>query len=63
MPDNGLFALAAEAVLAGDDPEGDLRAAAKRFWADLRSAEGAARDAGVDSRSLDAAGWRKFWPR
>jgi len=63
LPDNGLFALATEAVLAGDDPEGDLRAAAKRFWADVRAAEGAARDAGVDSRSLDAAGWRKFWPR
>lgn len=63
LPDNGLFALAAAAVLAGDDPEGELRAMAKRFAADLRAAEDAARDAGVDPLSLDAAGWRKFWPR
>jgi XTP/dITP diphosphohydrolase len=63
LPDNGLFALAADAVSAGDDPEGELRAVARRFAADLRAAEGAARDAGVDARSLDAAGWRKFWPR
>jgi XTP/dITP diphosphohydrolase len=63
LPDNGLFALAAAAVLAGDDPEGELRAVALRFAADLRTAEHAATDAGADPRSLDAAAWRKFWPR
>ncbi len=63
LPDNGMFALAASAVLAGDDPEGELRAAARRFAADLRAAERAATDAGVDPRGLDAAAWRKYWPR
>ena len=63
FPDNELFALAAAAVLAGDDPEGQLRAAARRFADDLRAAERAATDAGVDPRGLDAAAWRKFWPR
>jgi XTP/dITP diphosphohydrolase len=63
LPDNELFALAAADVRAGGDPEGALRAAARRFAADLRAAEDAARAAEADPRTLDAAGWRKFWPR
>jgi XTP/dITP diphosphohydrolase len=58
-----LFAIAASAVVAGLDPEGELRAAGRRFAADLRAAETAAADAGVDPLSMDADRWRKFWPR
>jgi XTP/dITP diphosphohydrolase len=58
-----LFALVAAGRLAGEDPEGELRAAARRFAADLRAAEDAARAAGEDPHGLDAAGWRRFWPR
>ena len=63
LPANGMFALAATAARAGDDPEGELRATARQFAADLRAAEQAATDAGVDPRGLDANAWRKFWPR
>jgi XTP/dITP diphosphohydrolase len=58
-----LFAIAASAVVVGLDPEGELRAAGRRFAADLRAAETAAADAGVDPLSMDADRWRKFWPR
>ncbi|HEX4703707.1 MAG TPA: MazG family protein [Pseudonocardiaceae bacterium] len=58
-----LFAIAAAAVSAGLDPEGELRAAGLRFAADLRAAEAAAADAGVDPLAMDAHAWRKFWPR
>jgi XTP/dITP diphosphohydrolase len=60
---DALFAAAAAAKLAGLDPEGELRAAGRRFAADLRAAERAARDAGVDPLAMDAAAWRKYWPR
>jgi XTP/dITP diphosphohydrolase len=63
LPDHELFALAAAAAAAGDDPEGELRTTARRFAADLRAAERAAADAGVDPRGLDVAAWRKYWPR
>lgn len=57
-----LFRVAAKARRAGVDPEGELRAAAKRFAASIRAAEAAARAAGVDPATLEADGWRKFWP-
>jgi XTP/dITP diphosphohydrolase len=57
-----LFRLAATARRAGTDPEGELRALAKRFALDVRAAEAAARAAGVEPTTLEAAGWRKFWP-
>lgn len=56
-----LFRLAASARRAGLDPEGELRAVAKRFAADVRAAEQAARAAGVDPATLDADGWRVYW--
>jgi XTP/dITP diphosphohydrolase len=57
-----LFDVAALAKLAGTDPEGALRAVARRFAADVRTAERAARDAGVDPAAMDADAWRRFWP-
>ncbi|MFB9387564.1 MazG family protein [Pseudonocardia petroleophila] len=58
-----LFALAARAKLSGIDPEAELRTTARRFEADVRAAETAARDAGLDPHSLDEQAWRRFWPR
>ncbi|MFD8495963.1 MazG family protein [Amycolatopsis sp. NPDC059657] len=57
-----LFRIAATARRAGVDPEGELRAVAKSFAADLRAAEDAARLAGVEPSALEADGWRRFWP-
>ena len=57
-----LFRLAATARRAGVDPEGELRAVAKGFAADVRAAEQAAREAGLEPITLEADGWRKFWP-
>jgi XTP/dITP diphosphohydrolase len=57
-----LFAVAALARLAGEDPEGELRAVARRFADDVRAAERAARAAGVDPASMSAEDWRRFWP-
>ncbi|SDD03328.1 MazG family protein [Actinokineospora iranica] len=57
-----LFALAAEAKLAGHDPEGDLRAVARAFAAAVRAAEAAARAEGIDSARMDHATWRAHWP-
>jgi len=57
-----LFALAARAKLAGIDPEAELRTTARRFDADVRAAESAARDAGLDPHALDAQAWHRFWP-
>jgi XTP/dITP diphosphohydrolase len=56
-----LFAVAALAKLAGEDPEADLRAVAKRFAAAVRAAEAAARAAGLDPAALDAPTWRRFF--
>ena len=58
-----LFDLAALAKLAGTDPEGELRATARTFAADVRRAEQAARAAGLDPAHLDHEAWRRFWPR
>lgn len=57
-----LFRIAATARRAGVDPEGELRALAKQFAKDVRAAEQAARDAGLQPTTLEADGWRKFWP-
>ena len=57
-----LFADAARAKLAGEDPEAALRIAARRFADDVRAAERSARDAGLDPHSLDADAWRAHWP-
>ena len=58
-----LFQIAATARRAGIDPEGELRAVAKRFAAELRAAEDNARAAGVNPATLEAAGWRAYWPQ
>lgn len=58
-----LFALAARAKLAGIDPEAELRASARRFAEDVRTAERSAAAAGLDPHALDAAAWRAHWPR
>jgi XTP/dITP diphosphohydrolase len=57
-----LFRVAARARRAGTDPEGELRALARQFAADVRAAEAAAREAGVEPSTLEADGWRRFWP-
>ncbi|VVJ15421.1 Nucleoside triphosphate pyrophosphohydrolase MazG (EC [Amycolatopsis camponoti] len=57
-----LFRIAATARRAGVDPEGELRAMAKQFANDVRAAEQAARDVGLEPTTLEADGWRKFWP-
>jgi XTP/dITP diphosphohydrolase len=57
-----LFALAAKSKLAGVDPEAELRSAARRFAAAVRAAEQAAVADGADPHTLDAAGWRRYWP-
>jgi XTP/dITP diphosphohydrolase len=62
LPDEPLFAVAAKEKLAGGEPEGDLRRVARRFAADVRAAERAARAAGIDPVHMDAELWRKFWP-
>jgi XTP/dITP diphosphohydrolase len=58
-----LFALAARAKLAGVDPEAELRTTARRFEADVRAAEDAARAAGLDPHALGERDWLRFWPR
>lgn len=56
-----LFRIAAAAKRAGVEPEGELRAVAKRFAAAVRATEAAARADGIDPAKLDAAGWRRYW--
>lgn len=63
LPDSPLFAAAAEKKLAGVDPEGDLRAEARQFAADVRAAEQNARADGTDPAAMTADDWRRFWPR
>ncbi|TQM05899.1 MazG family protein [Pseudonocardia kunmingensis] len=58
-----LFALAAQAKLAGVDPEAELRAAARRFADAVRSAERTAAADGADPHALDADAWKRYWPR
>jgi XTP/dITP diphosphohydrolase len=63
LPASPLFAAAARAKLSGDDPEGVLRAESRRFAADVRAAEQAARSEGMDPAGMDESDWRRFWPR
>ncbi|MGH3937186.1 MAG: MazG family protein [Pseudonocardiaceae bacterium] len=58
-----LFALAAVAKLAGEDPEAAVRSTARRFADDVRAAERSARAAGLDPAALTATQWRENWPR
>jgi XTP/dITP diphosphohydrolase len=62
LPDSPLFAAVARSKLAGEDPEGALRAEARKFAEDVRVAEQAARSEGVDPAAMDEAEWRRFWP-
>ncbi|MDQ2584651.1 MazG family protein [Saccharothrix yanglingensis] len=55
-----LFAVAALAKLAGEDPETELRAVARRFASSVRAAEASARAAGVTG-ALTAEDWRAHW--
>jgi XTP/dITP diphosphohydrolase len=57
-----LFALAAAAKLAGEDPEAALRCVARRFADDVRTAERSARAAGLDPARLTAHQWWEHWP-
>ncbi|QWF82002.1 MazG family protein [Amycolatopsis sp. CA-230715] len=61
-PAEQLFRIAAGARRGGVDPEGELRAVAKRFAREVRAAEDAARAAGLDPATLEADAWRRFWP-
>ncbi|WP_199441275.1 MazG family protein [Umezawaea beigongshangensis] len=58
-----LFAVAALGKIAGEEPETELRQVARRFAADVRSAEAAARVQGHDPAALSPEEWRRFWPR
>ncbi|QUQ69210.1 MazG family protein [Kutzneria sp. CA-103260] len=58
-----LFGVTAVAKLAGEDPESELRAVARRFERDVRAAELSAKSAGLDPTRLTADDWRRHWPR
>jgi len=58
----GLFGAVAEERLAGTDPEQRLRAEARRFAAEVRAAEDAARADGRDPHGLTGREWRQYWP-
>jgi XTP/dITP diphosphohydrolase len=58
----GLFGAVAEERLAGTEPEQRLRAEARRFAANVRAAEDAARSDGRDPHRLTEREWRRFWP-
>jgi XTP/dITP diphosphohydrolase len=58
-----LFEAASAAKLAGTDPEEALRAVARRFADDVRTAEKAARADGTDPATMNAEAWRRYWPR
>ncbi|MGX7825325.1 MazG family protein [Actinokineospora sp. 24-640] len=62
-PGARLFDTAALAKLAGQDPEGELRAVARAFAADVRAAETSARAAGLDPLAMDPDDWHAHWPR
>jgi XTP/dITP diphosphohydrolase len=60
-PGARLFDTAALAKLAGQDPEGELRAVARAFARDVRAAEASARAAGLDGMTGDE--WHTHWPK
>jgi XTP/dITP diphosphohydrolase len=55
-----LFATAARARWAGDDPEDELRTVALRFIDQVRLAEASARESGDDA--VSERQWHRFWP-
>jgi XTP/dITP diphosphohydrolase len=55
-----LFAAAARARQAGEDPEDEVRIVALRFMARVRSAEDKARESGQEH--VSPSQWRRFWP-
>lgn len=55
-----LFAVAARARRAGEDPEDELRIVALRFLKQVRSAEAKARESGHDS--VTPQHWHRYWP-
>ncbi len=57
-----LFAVAALAKLAGEDPEAELRDTALRFAAAVRTAETSAKAAGLDPATLTPTAWRTHYP-
>ncbi|MGI8696396.1 MAG: MazG nucleotide pyrophosphohydrolase domain-containing protein [Mycobacteriales bacterium] len=57
-----LFAAVVAARRAGEDAEGALRSVGTAFRDRVTGAERAARADGVDPSTLDAAGWRRYWP-
>ncbi|WP_018683282.1 MazG family protein [Actinokineospora enzanensis] len=60
-PGERLFALAAEARLAGRDPEDELRLVARSLAARVRAAEVSARAAGLDPARMGHDDWRAHW--
>ncbi|ONI77748.1 nucleoside triphosphate pyrophosphohydrolase [Actinosynnema sp. ALI-1.44] len=62
-PAEQLFTTAARAKISGEEPEGDVRSVARKFAEDVRTAERAAKDAGLDPSALSEQDWRRFWPR
>ena len=59
---DGLFGVVAKAKLTGNDPEQELRSAARDFAAAVRAAEDAARATGRDPHALSPEDWHRFWP-
>ncbi len=60
-PGDRMFRIAADSRLAGDDPEDQLRAVARRFERAVRATETRARRAGHDTSALTPELWRKHW--
>ncbi|MFB9907206.1 MazG family protein [Allokutzneria oryzae] len=58
-----LFVVTALAKLAGEDPENELRVVARRYAEDVRTAERAAKAAGLDPATMGPEAWRTHWPR
>jgi XTP/dITP diphosphohydrolase len=61
LPQDALFAAAAETKRAGADPEGALRTTAREFAAAVRAAEIAAKQAGATT--MDEETWHRHWPQ
>ncbi|MEV6231161.1 MazG family protein [Saccharopolyspora shandongensis] len=59
-PGEALFGIAAQAKLAGRDPEDELRAVALAFAERIRAAERRARESGREPAELSAADWRRL---
>ncbi|MEU6269392.1 MazG family protein [Saccharopolyspora shandongensis] len=59
-PGEALFGIAAQAKLAGRDPEDELRAVALAFAERIRAVERRARESGREPAALSAADWRQL---